>query len=58
MASLEIDVNMADVKWLEDLKAKIVDQKDSDNFDDNLQNYLELTGQVSYLGERESMVSN
>lgn len=30
----------------------------SDNFDDNLQNYLELTGQVSYLGERESMVSN
>ena len=39
MASLEIDVNMADVKWLEDLKAKIVDQKDSDNFDDIIKCY-------------------
>jgi DNA repair exonuclease SbcCD ATPase subunit len=30
---------MADVKWLEDLKAKIVDQKDSDNFDDIIKCY-------------------
>lgn len=32
-------MNMADVKWLEDLKAKIVDQKDSDNFDDIIKCY-------------------
>ena len=32
-------MNMTDIKWLEDLKAKIVDQKDSDNFDDIIKCY-------------------